>query len=67
MTSHQKEYIVTGHLKETNGKEKQTYILHRSIFSDSKDNAINHFKNHFFPDLELIKIFSVTDHNGNQI
>lgn len=65
--SKQQEYIVTGHLKDSKGIEKQTYLLHRSIFAESKDGAISNFKNYFAPDLELIKIFSVVDHHGNQI
>lgn len=60
-----KEFIVTGHLKETNGSEKQTYMLHRSFFSPSKEEAVEHFRSYFEPDLEVIKIFSVVDHNGN--
>lgn len=64
--SHQ-EYVVTGYLKDSKGKERQTYLLHRSIFTDSKERAIADFQNYFSPDLELIKIFSVVDNNGNQI
>lgn len=62
-----KEYIVTGHLKDTTGTEKQTYLLHRSFFANSKDQAIEFFHKYFNPELEVIKIFSVVDHNGNQI
>lgn len=62
-----KEFIVTGHLKETKGSEKQTYMLHRSFFVPSKEEAVKLFQSYFEPDLELIKIFSVVDNNGNVV
>lgn len=62
-----KEFIVTGHLKETIGSERQTYMLHRSFFAKSKEEAIENFRSYFKPDLEVIKIFSVVDHNGNMV
>ena len=62
-----KEFIVTGHLKEVNGSDKQTYMLHRSFFAPSKEEAIEHFRSYFKPDLEVIKIFSVVDDCGQLI
>lgn len=48
-----KEFIVTGHLKETTGSEKQTYMLHRSFFVPSKEEAVKLFKSHFEQILSL--------------
>jgi hypothetical protein len=62
-----KEFVVTGHLKETIGTQRQTYMLHRSFFVSSKEEAIEHFRSYFEPDLEIIKIFSVVDGNGNMV
>ena len=62
-----KEFIVTGQLKETQGSEKQTYMLHRSFFAKSKEQAIEFFNKYFLPDLTVIKIYSVIDEYGNQI
>jgi hypothetical protein len=59
------EYVVTGHLKESTGEDKQTYLLHRSCFADSKEQAIEFFHNFFEPKLKVIRIFSVVDNNGN--
>lgn len=60
-----KEFVVTGQLKETNGQEKQMLILHRSFFTTSKEQAIRNFHDYFGPDLEVVKIYSVVDNNGN--
>lgn len=60
-----KEFIVTGHLKDSIGAEKQTYILHNSFFVRSKEQAITAFHDFFEPELEVIKIFSVIDSSGN--
>jgi hypothetical protein len=60
-----KEFIVTGHLKEINSIERQTYMLHRSFMAMSKEQAIKNFHEYFSPDLEVIKIFSVIDEHGN--
>lgn len=60
----EKEFTVTGQLKETNGSEKQMLILHRSFFTSSKEQAIQNFYNHFEPDLQVVKIFSVVDEKG---
>lgn len=60
-----KEFIVTGHLREAKSKESQTYIYHRSFFTQSKEQAVKNFHNHFKPNLEVIKIFSVVDEYGN--
>jgi hypothetical protein len=61
------EYTITGQLKETNGIEKQTYLLHRSFFADSKEQAIKFFCAFFEPELTVMKIFSVVDQYGNII
>ena len=60
-----KEFIVTGHLKDANGSEPQTYMLHRSFVTVSKEQAIKNFHEYFKPDMEVIKIFSVIDEHGN--
>lgn len=59
-----KEFTVTGQLKETRGSEKQMLILHRSFFTSSKEQAIKNFHDHFEPELKVIKIFSVVDEKG---
>lgn len=61
------EYVVTGHLKESTGEDKQTYLLHRSFFADSKEQAIKFFCAFFEPELTVMKIFSVVDQYGNII
>lgn len=63
----QQEYTITGHLKETTGTDRQTYLLHGSFWAESKEKAIAYFHEHFKPDLEVIKIYSVIDNHGNQI
>jgi hypothetical protein len=60
----EKEFIVTGQLKETNGTDKQMLILHRSFFTSSKEEAIKNFHTYFEPELKVIKIFSVVDDKG---
>lgn len=57
------EFVVTGHLK--NLSDNQTLILHKSFMTLSRETAIQNFRKHFEPDLEVIKIFSVVDQYGN--
>lgn len=57
------EFVVTGHLK--NLSDNQTLILHKSFMALSRETAIQNFRKHFEPDLEVIKIFSVVDQYGN--
>lgn len=59
------EFVVTGHLK--NLSDNQTLILHRSFTTLSRETAIQNFRKHFEPDLEVIKIFSVVDQYGNVV
>lgn len=60
----EKEFTVTGQLKETVGSDKQMLILHHSFFTSSKEQAIKNFHDHFEPELKVIKIFSVVDDKG---
>jgi hypothetical protein len=62
-----KEFIVTGQLKKTEGSDRQMYMLHRSFFAKSKEQAIEFFNKYFYPDLTVMKIYSVVDEYGNQI
>ena len=60
-----KEFIVTGHLKQKDND--QTLILHRSFMTVSRESAIEKFRKHFEPDLQILKIFSVVDDEGNLV
>jgi hypothetical protein len=60
----EKEFTVTGQLKETSGEDKQILILHHSFFASSKEQAIKNFHDYFEPKLKVVKIFSVVDDKG---
>lgn len=61
------EFTITGYFKDSFGIEKQTYILHDVIICPNKQQAIYTFTNNFKPQLELIRILSITDSNGDLI
>jgi hypothetical protein len=60
-----KEFVVTGQLREKN--DNQNLILHGAFEVTSRDEAVQEFHNHFEPDFEIVKIYSVVDENGNLV